>query len=28
MLGNTLLLGICFLVFVYLIVALLWPEKF
>jgi K+-transporting ATPase KdpF subunit len=28
MLGNIVLLGICTLMFVYLIAALLWPERF
>jgi K+-transporting ATPase KdpF subunit len=28
MLGNALLLGICVLMLVYLLAALLWPEKF
>jgi len=28
MLGNVILLGVCVLLFVYLVAALLWPEKF
>jgi len=28
MLGNALLLLVCILVFCYLVMALLWPEKF
>ena len=28
MLGNVVLLGICALMLVYLLAALLWPEKF
>jgi K+-transporting ATPase KdpF subunit len=28
MLGNVVLLGICVLTFVYLMLALLWPERF
>ncbi|MGD0543431.1 MAG: K(+)-transporting ATPase subunit F [Candidatus Acidiferrales bacterium] len=28
MLGNVILLGVCVLLLVYLVAALLWPEKF
>jgi K+-transporting ATPase KdpF subunit len=28
MMGNIILLGICVVMFVYLLAALLWPERF
>jgi len=28
MLGNVILMGVCVLLLVYLVAALLWPEKF
>jgi K+-transporting ATPase KdpF subunit len=28
MMGNVILLGVCVLLLVYLVAALLWPEKF